>query len=421
MEQNMKSNTYKLDNSAIIFPFVKTKKWTAMFRMAVTLKEDINVDILKEALTKVLIRLPAFSTTLKSGFFWYYLKEIDGLPPIEKDVKYPMESLDIKANNGFLFRVRYNKNMLAIEYFHSLTDGTGGLTFLMTIVKEYLSIKYNEQFDVNEYILDVDKPFIGDEFKDDFPTYYRKSKTKSNRENCYVPKGKKFPTGYIDITSAELNTDELRSVAQKYGVTVGVLLTSIVMYSYYINLVNENKRLPIKVSVPVNLRNYYPSKTLCNFITIVTPGISDYTKKYDFIDIINILKAYFKNDFTEENINREFSKMVAIENNVFVKYVPLFIKKLIIKLIFTSQNNLFSTTFSNLGNIVLPKKISEYVEKIDFILGQPSIPKSIGSCVSYNNKTIINFSRTIANNVIEKVFLETLKELGISTISVVEN
>ena len=62
---------------------------------------------------------------------------------------------------------------------------------------------------------------------------------------------------------------------------------------------------------------------------------------------------------------------------------------------------MFSTTFSNLGNIVLPKKISEYVEKIDFMLGQASIPKCIGACVSYKNKTIINLSKTIEDDVIE--------------------
>jgi DNA repair protein RecN (Recombination protein N) len=54
-------------------------------------------------------------------------------------------------------------------------------------------------------------------------------------------------------------------------------------------------------------------------------------------------------------------------------------------------------------------------DKVEFMLGQASIPKSIGACISYNNKTIINFSRTIKENKIEKAFFETLEKLGIMT------
>ena len=409
----MKYKRYKLDNSAIIFPSVKTKDWTAMFRLSVSLKEEIEIDILNAALKRVLKRLPAFSTTLKRGFFAYYLEEIDGVPPIEKDVKYPTESLDIKANNGFLFRVRYDKNTLAIEYFHSLTDGTGGLTFLLTIIKEYLSIKYGIECDENKYLLNMNVSFTKDEFKDDFHTYARKTNVKLSNEVSYVPSGKVVPSGEIRILSAEVDTADIRELARKYGVTIGVLLNSIILYSYYINQIKEHKQLPIKLSVPVNLRNYYSSKTLCNFMTFVTPGITDFSKEYQFIDVLNVVKDFFENTFTEEYVNQQFAKMVDIENNVFAKYIPLFIKNPIMRLIYVKRNNLFSSTFSNLGNIVLPKQMDEYVENIDFMLGQASIPKSIGACISYKNKTRIHFSRTIEEAKIEEVFFETLEKLGL--------
>ena len=110
-----KHDEFKLDNSSIVYPAAKTKKWSAMFKMSATLKEDIELDILKEALKVTLNRLPCFKTTLKKGPFWHYIKQIEGLPVIEKDVTHPMETLNIKANNGFLFRVRYDKNKLSFE------------------------------------------------------------------------------------------------------------------------------------------------------------------------------------------------------------------------------------------------------------------------------------------------------------------
>ena len=105
--------------------------------------------------------------------------------------------------------------------------------------------------------------------------------------------------------------------------------------------------------------------------------------------------------------------MVALEKNPFIHIIPLFIKNPIMRYIYLRQNRYFSSTFSNLGNVILPDEMSNYVSKVDFMLGQASIPKSIGSCVSYNNKTIINISRTVKENKIEKVFFETLEKIGV--------
>ena len=97
-----KKDEFKLDNSAIVYPSAKTKKWSAMFKIAITLKEEIDVDILSDALKVTLNRFPCFKTTLKKGFFWHYLKRIDGIPPINEDVIHPMETLNIKENKTSL-------------------------------------------------------------------------------------------------------------------------------------------------------------------------------------------------------------------------------------------------------------------------------------------------------------------------------
>ena len=401
---------FKLDNSAIVYPSAKTKKWTAMFRLSVSLKDDIDVEILKEALKITLKRLPSFSTTLKKGCFWHYIQHIEGLPKIEQDVKYPMESLNIKDNNGFLFRVRVNKNTVAFEYFHALTDGSAGMKFLLTTVKEYLTIKNNETYDINEHFIDTNVEFCNEDYQDDFHKFARKSKAKYKDSICYVPKSKELDVGKIIITSHNIKTETLKKIAKQHDITIGGLLTSMVAYSFYKNRSLEKVNKPIKVAVPVNLRNYYPSKTFANFTTFVTPGIDD-NKEYSFKDVVNVIKNYLKTQVNEAKVNSQFSKMVALEKNFFLRYIPLFIKIPVMRKIYLNQNRYFSTTFSNLGNIVLPEKIGKEIESLNFMLGQASIPKSIGSCVSYNGTTTINFSRTIEDGNIEKEFFAILKEL----------
>ncbi|MEZ4627989.1 MAG: hypothetical protein R2912_07880 [Eubacteriales bacterium] len=48
----------------------------------------------------------------------------------------------LNENDGFCMRVRYYHNRIAVEFFHVLTDGTGGQVFLQTLVAEYLRLKY---------------------------------------------------------------------------------------------------------------------------------------------------------------------------------------------------------------------------------------------------------------------------------------
>ena len=407
--------TFKLDNSAIVYPSAQTKKWAAMFSISLTLKESIDINILKVALQKALDRLPSFSTTLKKGFFWHYLKRIEGLPPIKKDMGIPMTDFDIKENNGFLFRVRYLNNRLSFEYFHCLTDGTGGLKFLLTTVKEYLTIKHKTDISLNDHILDCNESFDDIEYKDDYQTFAKETNAKYQDDVCYYPSGTILSDGKMIVTTAEIKTDVLKNVAKKYDITIGGLLTSIMAYSFYLNKKKEKKLAPIKVAVPVNLRSFYSSKTLCNFTTFVTPSILNNKDVLEFDEVVNIVKNYLKNEVNEKKVNDQFSKMVKLENNPFIKIIPLFIKKPIMRLIYLRQNRYFSTTFSNLGNVILPNEMNEYVDKVEFMLGQASIPKSIGACISYNNKTIINFSRTIKENKIEKAFFETLEKLGIMT------
>ena len=129
MDKNKIPSWIKLDNAATIYPSTLSRKYAAMFRMTVTLKEKVDKEILNTALSNVIKRFPSFSYKLKQGLFWSYFKHIEGTPDIDEDVNNPMIRINFKKNKGFMFRIRYFDKRLAIEYFHALTDGTGAITF----------------------------------------------------------------------------------------------------------------------------------------------------------------------------------------------------------------------------------------------------------------------------------------------------
>jgi hypothetical protein len=102
----------------------------------------VDKEILEKALNNVIKRFPAFRYKLKQGLFWCYFKYNEGIPEIQDDYKNPLLRINFKKNKGFMFRIRYFDKRISIEYFHALTDGTGGITFLLTLAGEYLRIKH---------------------------------------------------------------------------------------------------------------------------------------------------------------------------------------------------------------------------------------------------------------------------------------
>ncbi|MDQ3290043.1 MAG: hypothetical protein M3Q05_02015, partial [Bacteroidota bacterium] len=69
----------RLDNAAKIYPAVKDRELTSVFRISVELKERVKAKPFLEAIRAIENRFPYFKVKLKAGFFWYYL-EYENLP-----------------------------------------------------------------------------------------------------------------------------------------------------------------------------------------------------------------------------------------------------------------------------------------------------------------------------------------------------
>ena len=149
MHDKTSNSWLKLDNASTIYPSTLSRKFAAMFRLTITLKDNVDVDVLNTALNNIIDRFPTFKYKLKKGLFWYYFKQINKKMVLEKDYNNPMLRINFKRNNNYMFRVRYYKNRIAIEYFHALTDGNYGMKFLKEIVYQYLEIAHEELMQKN--------------------------------------------------------------------------------------------------------------------------------------------------------------------------------------------------------------------------------------------------------------------------------
>lgn len=408
----------KLDNAAKIYPAAKSKKWINYFRLSATLRHPIAPDILQKALNMTVKRFPSISVKLRRGVFWYYLEELPEGPAIKPDGPQPLVSEGVRQLSKCAFRVLYYKNRIAVEYFHALTDGTGGLIFLKTLVAQYIRLRYGVNIPCTDGILDINDPPKPEELEDSFLKNGGYVCREREVQKVYQLKGTKTDDGIIHNIVATVDSDELRQIAKKYNATVTNFLCSLLILSL-IEIQNEEcpkkkKQLPVHVLIPVNLRPLFGSCTMRNFAQYIIPGIDPRLGDYDLEEITRSVYYQMGEEITKKKMSARIQTNIAAEKSIINRIPPLFFKNLIMKLIYTAVGERTSClNISNLGVVKIPDAMASYVNRFDFIIGPPATNHHNCSVISYNGKVNINFVRTIEESKLEMVFCSKLRKLGL--------
>ena len=117
----------RLDNTANLFPVIATERMTNVYRLSLTLDEEIDPELLQQALDKILPLFDSMNVRLRTGAFWYYFEtNRKPAPRVERESEYPCRKMEPQLNNQYLFRVSYYKKRINLEVFHVLADGMGG-------------------------------------------------------------------------------------------------------------------------------------------------------------------------------------------------------------------------------------------------------------------------------------------------------
>ncbi|HZK27911.1 MAG TPA: hypothetical protein VFD00_10295 [Thermoclostridium sp.] len=409
---------YRLDNAAILYPSIQSDRITTMFRLSATLTELIEPSILQSSLNKVIERFPYYRVKLNKGLFWYYLEHNPKTPRIQKDVQYPCGRLSPILNRNFLFRVSYYNRRIAVEFCHALTDGTGAVTFLKSLVYQYLKDTGENLSDATG-ILTIDEEPAIEEFEDSYKRFYKPSlPLPESGESAFHLRPKLLKKGLYYVITGIVPLDDILSTSRELNVSLTVLLTATYMDAMQ-SIQNERvknirRKKPISISVPVNMRNIYPSKTMRNFSLFVTPKIDPRLGEYSFDEILKIVHYSMMTEINEKSISRQLSRNVGGQRNPFVRIVPLFIKRLFFPVLYKRLGeNLFSGTISNLGRVEMPEEVEKFVERIEFIPGPGPINKTGCSVTSFKNKLYISFGRVIEDSELERIFFTKLIKMGI--------
>ncbi len=401
----------KLDNAAKIFPPNTNEKDTKVFRFVCELHEEIDKEILQKALDKALPLFPLYQSVLRRGMFWYYFDSTDARPEVVEERKLPCSMLYKQNRRNLLFEVSYFNRRINLEMYHALTDGTGALGFLNTIVYYYLTIKHEDDFKEGLPKLPYDASFT-QKMDDSFLKHYSGDKTldKIKLNRAYHITGRRAIDNRLRIVEGVMSVKEVLQLAHRYDTTMTMYLTALYMKAIYMDMPTRSRRYPVRLTVPVNLRTYFPSVTARNFFTTV--GVSyDFAKNSDKLeDIILEVKEAFTRELTEERLREHINRLSALEHNVFMRVIPLVLKDSILRFATRLSDRGITATLSNIGKINVAKELVPYIHLFDCFTSAKR--PQIAMC-SFGDELVISFTSPFIGMDIQKNFFRTLTQEGI--------
>ena len=410
----MSNKWYKVDNAGKIFPTIWTLKERKSFRLSAVLKEEVDPAILQLALDAALQRFSAFGVRLKRGLFWYYLESNPNKALVSEERNIYCE-INPYRGKRHLFSLCYYGHRISLDIFHTLTDGNGGMEFFKCILYYYLQM-LGGIFENKGEIMTQDLEKYNDETSDSFLKNYDKNIEKTKKEDKgYKIKGTPYGDGRLGIIQAISSVSEFKNVAKKYNATITEYISACLLQAVYQHGFNgKNQDQVFNLNVPVNVRKFFESNTLRNFALFIRTQ-SRFNNNASFEDIIEHTKTVFKEQLTKEKLQQRIIQNVKIEKNIFVRILPLFIKKPVMKIGYKVLGSSIDTLcFSNLGMLKLPNGFENYIDRMEFVIPSSSDSPVNASAVSYNDKLTLSFSTFILERKIIKNIIDQFVKDGIN-------
>ncbi len=414
---NEKNDWYKLDLSAIVYPTLQRKDFSSVYRLSVLLKEMIQPDVLQQAVDITMKRFPTYKVSMRKGLFWRYFEPNHRPGPfVMEDIQNPCMPMPFKSNNRYLVRIYYYQNRISLEAHHSLGDGSGGMCVLQTLCAVYLRL-LGHKIGNGYFVLDVDDAPDPEEFEDAYMKYANALvRPPRPGETAYRIRGTKEPFYTLNIINGILSVKEVYEVAGRYHATITEYLNSVLLYALLQKQNNEFhlKLRPVKLAMPVNLRRFFPSKTLRNFISMIYPSIDPRLGVYTFEEIITHVHHYMRFFINEKFLRGDITTNAATQRNPLIRVVPLFVKDFVVKSFYSRiQDHNSSAGLTNMGALKVIDDMKPFIERFDIYMGQPFSSRTNCAIASFEDILTINFASSIVETEVERLFFRKLVQDGI--------
>lgn len=408
-----KNKWKKLDNAAKIFPSSSTRADTHVFRFSCELDAPIEPSLLQEALDETAKSFPIFGYVLRRGVFWYYLEASTLEPHVTQERRHLCAPLYHPTARTLLYAVSYFGSTVNLEVYHVISDGTGAMHFLRTLIMHYLARKNG----IPRENLGYETAHAG--MNDD--SFHRYSSPKP-MERLGLPRaallrGSKLSENRTGLIRGTMQLAPLLEAAHAHHVTLTAYLCGCLLSAIGEELSVRARRRPVILNIPVNLRNYLASDSVRNFFTPIYVS-------YDFArgdgtmpDILARVTETFSHELVRERLIERFNSLTAFEDNIIARITPLPIKDLVLHNAYRNSGKKYTATLSNIGIVQMPEAYLPHIR--GFHVCNATNKMQLCIC-SFGDKISLSLTSPYTNTNIQRRFFRHLQTLD-STLCIESN
>lgn len=409
----MKSTSRKwsrLDNAAKIFPPTTTARDPKVFRFACELYEEVEPDVLQRALDRTLERFSYYRSVLKKGLFWYYFEETGAQALVSEEVNPPCSPRYLPNRKQLLFEVTYFGRRINLEVFHALSDGTGALQFLRVLVGYYLSERHADE--LGPRVPDVGYDASDSQMAaDSFAKYHSRVRVRRKKSpRAYLLRGDSLPENRLGVIEAIVPVGSVLPAAKAQGATVTQFLTALLVHSIHGEMSLREEKRPVVVSIPANLRNFFPSESSRNFFCIVNVRHDFSTQGTSFGEVLSNIKNEFTTLLTPENVTSAMNTYTSLGSNIATKLAPLVLKIPVLRIANRFSDSLVTAGLSNVGRVEMPEPYVKYIRLFDVFSSTGKLQLCMSS---FRDNMVITFTSHLAGTEVQRRFVRALTALGI--------
>ncbi len=208
----------------------------------------------------------------------------------------------------------------------------------------------------------------------------------------------------------------LKEKARGYGVSITEYLTAVLLKVIADKQHRERPRRerPVALAIPINLRGWFPSETLRNFILTVRPSIDPSLGPYTFPELVRYVHHYIRLHINRQQMRARFTGNVHFTTNRFLQLIPIFLKNPVMSLSYQLVGvRPFSATYTNPGLFRVPPEMAPHIQRMEVVLGQATRPSPHCASISYGNTMAVTFAGTQTESDTERHFFRHLVREGI--------
>lgn len=411
----------RLDNASNVFLAARSTADPKVFRLSAELDHRVDPHVLQQAVDATFDRYQLFHAVLRRGVFWYYLQASDLRPRVTAEELPTCAPLYQPDRRRLLFRVLHHDRRISLEVFHALADGTGALWFLDDVVTAYVRSRTGELARAaGPDLTDRDTAAAhspddpsGDSAApvhglttDSFAHYFRRlrrtrtpavdldadfreaaappvagggphqrasmrvhqvgTRVHQARTKAYRVRGTRTPDDRTRAVELTVPGRDVLALARAEGVSLTMYLTAAFFQSIRAVAPAPHRNSTLAASVPVNLRQFFPSTSPRNFFATIRVQHTYGTGPDDLGTVCRELDGQFRPRATPEALAEKLQKLLRFERMPLLRVLPRPVKDVILRVVNWGSNRGLSVAVSNLGRVTLPEPAEHAVRGLQF-------------------------------------------------------